>query len=298
MDQEDTIVYYDQIKKTVSKLDQRNLVKFIIKNIRETERILDIPKRQFDLWNLLFLLKMAVRYSSSFPHMIIKDEHLMELHSLCKSLNNFIPPEIGPPNRISATKVERIFCYQQFWLQYSLIYQDIGRVIKLVEYSNFDPANVIDFELNISIWHFLKYTYILFVWAKQFPETDFCDLDFISSFLEDKEILRLITNSLKKDLDEIKAVIESNSPIGSKRLEIFEQSTLFRFPIWEIEGELYLVSTKLLEKSILHFLVEKLSRVSSIETGNHLSKGFEKYVEMYLLEGGEQYLSEKNVNNE
>lgn len=49
MDQEDTIVYYDQIKKTVSKLDQRNLVKFIIKNIRETERILDIPKRQFDL---------------------------------------------------------------------------------------------------------------------------------------------------------------------------------------------------------------------------------------------------------
>ncbi|AVV80805.1 hypothetical protein [Leptospira santarosai] len=295
MDQEDTIVYYEQIQKIVSKLDQQNLVKFIIKKIRETERILDISKRHFDLWNLLFLLKIAVRYGSTFPHMIIKDEHLTELHNLCRSLNNLVPPEIGPPNNISATKVLRLICYQQFWLQYNLIYQDIGRVIKLVEYSDLDPASIIDFELNISTRHFLKYMYILFVWAKQFPQTDFFDLDVVSSFIEDKEMFKLIVNSLKENFNEMEAVIEKNSPIESKRLEIFEQSTLFRFPIWEIEGKLYIISTKLLEKSILHFLVEKLSRNSSFETENCLSNGFEKYIEMYLLEGGERYLSEKNV---
>ncbi|AVQ13050.1 Transglycosylase [Leptospira santarosai] len=297
MDQEDVIVYYEQIQKFVSKLDQRNLVKFIIKKIRETERIIDISKRKFDLWNLFFLLKMAVRYGSSFPQMIIKDEHLVGLHNLCRGLNNFVPPEIGPPNYISATKVLRLICYQQFWLQYNLIYQDVGRVIKLIEYSELDPASIIDSELNISTQHFLKYTYVLFVWVKQFPQTDFFDLDAVSSILEDKQMLKSITNSLKKDLIEMKAVIESSSPIESKRLEAFEQSTLFRFPIWEIEGELYLVSTKLLEKFILHFLIEKLSRISSFETENCLSKGFEKYIELYLLEGREKYLSEESVRN-
>lgn len=296
MNEQDTIVYYEQIRKIISKLDRRNFAKFIIKNIRETERISEIHQRRFYLWNLFFLLKMTAKFGSFFPYKKITLNQLLELHDLCIKLNDFLPKELGSENHISASKVLRIIFYQQVWLQNVLNYQDIGRIIKLIEFSEFDPVSSFDNGLNLSTRKFLKYTYILYIWAITFPQIECLNVEDILPLIEDKEAFELIINYLKRDISEVGLELDKNIPVKSERLEIFEQSALFRFPIWAIDGRHYLLSTKLLERSILHLLIEKLSAISSSQgNDNYLSVGFEKYVGMYLAESKEKFLNEGEI---
>lgn len=296
MSEEDTIVYYNQIKKKIAKLDRRNLARYIIKNIRETEKVTEIPHRRFHLWNLFFLLKMTAKFGSFFPDKQISLNQLIELHNLCINLNNFVPKEIGPANHISSTKVLRIISYQQFWLQNNLNYQEIGRMIKIVEFSGFDPVSSFDNGLNISTRQFIKYTFILYAWSIAFPDREYLDIKDASTVIEDKENFELISNYLKRDIDEARRELDKDMPVKSERLEIFEQTTLFRFPIWEIAGKSYLVSTRLLEKSVSYLLVEKLSNISSSrKNDNYLSVGFEKYTEMYLTGTKDKFINEVEI---
>jgi hypothetical protein len=249
---EDTEIFYKQIKNKIAKLDRRNLVKRLILTIRTIERIDSIPDRKFHLWNLYFLLKMAVKFGIFAPSKLINDNDLIHLHNLCTRLNNFVPPEIEQQGHATSTKIVRIISYQQFWLQKRLNFQDIGRTIKLVELSEFDPVTSFNTVLNISTKEFIKYTFILFAWINSHQDFETIDLNDISFVTKDKEAFESVINYLTRDVSDLAKELNENRPIRS--LEIFEQSTLFRYPICKIDNSFYLISVRLLEKSITQLI--------------------------------------------
>jgi len=260
------------------------------------ENIEDLTKRKYQLHILLFLLKMVCKHGSFYPAKIITEKDLSILHDLSIKLNDFISNEIGGLSHITATKIIRQLAYQQIWLQNKLNYQDIGRILKLLSLSEINPLIDISQELQISIYDFVKATLIIFVWVNSHKGYRQLLIDDAEIIIKDKEKYRIIIDYLTQDISDIRKEIENQSIIKSERLEIFDQSIFYKFPILKINGEYIYICDAVLSKTITFYFIEILSKVQiNSNNENALGIAFERYVEGYLKIFNYSYKKEKEI---
>ncbi|TGL04997.1 hypothetical protein EHQ43_10155 [Leptospira bouyouniensis] len=286
----DTEPIYNRIVQIVSKFDRRSFAIALIEQIRllEEDRI---PIEKMQIWNLLFLLKICVVHGGFNPRKQIKFMDILNLHNLCLELNSFVPAYESESNKQILNKIMRRFAFQQFGCQQELSLPEIERTIKLLKLSERTLEKNFSNDVNFSYKDFLKYVIIIYAWHQTHLDIPILDISDIKVAIEDKEIFDQITSYLSRDISYIQKDILQDAKARSKRLEIFDQSILYKYPIWEIKGAKYLISKHLFEKAMTRLPIEK----AFIKNPAGISKAFETYTHSLLKRKFNSFLNEKEI---
>lgn len=286
----DTEHTYNRIVQIVSKLDRRSFAIALIEQIRLLEEN-RVPIEMMQIWNLLFLLKICVVHGRFNPKKQIQFRDILNLHNLCLELNNFVPADESESNKQILNKIMRRFAFQQLGCQQELNLPEIERTIKLLKLSEFTLETNFANDVNFSNKDFIKYLFIIYTWHQTHLDIPILDISDIKVAIEDKEIFDQITSYLSRDISYIKKDILLDSKVRSKRLEIFDQSILYKYPIWEIKGAKYLISRHLFEKAMTRLPIEKIF----IKSPARISKAFEAYNYSLLKRKFNSILNEKDI---
>jgi len=293
----DPIQHFLTIKSTIERFDRRALSIEIIKLIRiaESKTEQKVPEPPF-LWNLLFLLKSAAGYGTFAPDVAIRNSDLAFLHNLCLDLADFVPPETTQncPQDVVTARIMRGMANQQFWMKGGLNALEIGRALLIArEYTKIGGLSF----LEVPLESFLKNALILYIWQLSHPRNLIFPPRDPEVIMSKPTEYKTVLNSITLDLSDYRRSLESSFAVRSPRLQIFEPSVFYRFPVLRINGSHYVVSVQVLRRTISYYIFDRLSHVSQ-ESRRHLAKAFENYGTTLVRETNSNALTEDQIRAE
>lgn len=289
----------NSIRSILKKQDRRLFSIFIIHQIKEMEAIPKIPERKYTLWFLLFLLKMTGEHSSFHPYRSPTSVDLDRLHRLCIDLGDFVSPEFDDGTDTTVAKLLRCVYNQQFWFQESLSQRQIGRTLKICSIAqDFSRSGerTSAFETGLPWRTFVHHMLVILAWNHNCSPGSIFLPNEVSIAVTDKEGFNRILQEITIDVSDVRKHIDQNERISNPLLQLSQPTFFFRFPIWRIDNNNYIVSSSVLQKTLWFLPLDYIHQHSDDQT--LLSRSFERYISNILEFHAFSFIRETSIQKD